>query len=173
MSWKFRQNWQANKRFFQGWIKSTFVLWGRFSSKFFTDLKLFDLKTQVYGSLFKSFLLKCVDKSLVFWNVNQTKNSFQPRGCRGWPMIKNVACQLMTDKKRSEPIWRSKIWGTKILFYVKRALYEYTKICLNMIFLYIHPKASKYPLIAVPIIMNNPVIQTSHSTRIKSKSNIY
>ena len=47
---------------------------------------------------------------------------------------------------------------TKFLFHVERGLYEYTKICLNMNFLYIHPKASKQPPIAVPIIMNNPVV---------------
>ena len=45
----------------------------------------------------------------------------------------------------------------KILFYVKRGLYECIKIYFNINFLYNHPKASKRPLIAVPIIMNNPV----------------
>ena len=46
----------------------------------------------------------------------------------------------------------------KILFYVKRGLYECIKIYFNINFLYNHPKASKRPLIAVPIIMNNPVL---------------
>ena len=45
----------------------------------------------------------------------------------------------------------------KILFYVERGLYECIKIYFNINFLYNHPKASKRPLIAVPIIMNNPV----------------
>ena len=45
----------------------------------------------------------------------------------------------------------------KILFYVERGLYECIKIYFNINFLYNHPKASKQPLIAVPIIMNNPV----------------
>ena len=47
----------------------------------------------------------------------------------------------------------------KFLFHVERGLYEFTKFCLFINFLYIHPKASKQPLIAVPIIMNNPVGQ--------------
>ena len=93
----------------------------------------------------------------VFWNVNQAKNSFKPRGCGGWPMIKNIACQLISEKKRLEQIWRSKICCTKILFHVERGLYKFTKNCLYINFLYIHSKASKKPHIAVPIIMNNPV----------------
>ena len=45
----------------------------------------------------------------------------------------------------------------KIIFYVERGLYKCIKICFNINFLYIHLKDFKQPLIAVPIIMNNPV----------------
>ena len=51
----------------------------------------------------------------------------------------------------------------KILFYVERGLYECIKIYFNINFLYNHPKASKRPLIAVPIIMNNPVVEIGAS----------
>ena len=44
--------------------------------------------------------------------------------------------------------------------YVERGLYEYKKVCLNINFLYIHPKASKQPPITVPIITNKPVNQS-------------
>jgi len=46
----------------------------------------------------------------------------------------------------------------KILFYGERGLYECIKIYSNINFLFNYPKASKQPLIAVPIIMNNPVL---------------
>ena len=62
----------------------------------------------------------------------------------------------------------------KILFYVERGLYECIKIYFNINFLYNHPKASKQPLIAVPIIMNNPVVGKTHKllTKITYSENL-
>ena len=88
------------------------------------------------------------------------KKFCKPRGFGGWSRIKNIACQLITEKTRPEPFTRSHVWGTGILLYVERGLYEYTKICLNIDFLYIDPKASKQPPITVPIITNKPVNQS-------------
>ena len=58
LSWKFGWNWCIRKRFFQAWIKSTFAIWGHFSSKCSMNLKLSDLRIQVLLLIIQTFCIE-------------------------------------------------------------------------------------------------------------------
>ena len=61
------------------------------------------------------------------------------------------------ENLRSKAILRIIVGSTKKIFYGEISFYYSTKICHKTNFLYIPAKASKQPLVSVPIILDHPV----------------
>ena len=68
------------------------------------------------------------------------------------------------ENLRSKAILRIIVGSTKKLFYGEISFYYQTKICHKTNFLYIPAKASKQPLVSVPIILDHPVLLNGYQS---------